>query len=737
MPDLRMPLGVKGATPSASDASAVPPKKQKKSFAAIYSAMELEQARLLAVPDFGPDVPEPLDHNLGSPTAPGPSLAAAQPEAAATVGSTCWEGADSAPGSPVWYSEQPRVLVQQDAAHVPTDMVALVNARDGTIEAVGEADVAISAAPAPVLAAAADLPPNTGAFEPQASRAPPSSRGPLQSRLAHECALSPPQFRLPSLVQTANRADPQQPRPYDDSVNSCIFDELFACSSQIRESQTAAVSEVAGLAQNDEPEASLADHSPAKCTLTTEGASQPATPQLPAGPLRADTEVADDAACVICGLEARPGADWLCAGCERKQEEGYETLLEGHEEPTAAPTRKSESVSDQLALLQGSWHDDAGCVDIVGEEVHFGPVGAGLPRPLAALLAKGGSWWCASWQLSIDAGTLRFANRLWTPQSTAGATLGLHVVDWKALQGRWRAFGAISDYNSDVEISANGNGATVAIAPLSGESFEMEVLGALKSAREVSWTMERWELDQPASSLGLLVWRSGGPGAAIAWVRTQDAYIDVEELEQRARQAGDGLSALADDTISEEPPPAREGRCRKRLKLTTEKQPVDSNVARTVRTSVPEQQAANCDAAIAPTTADGTGQQRMRGRPRAAKGDLGKPTSGGQLELQPAAPHLSCKLPSYNGAKKAPSGPVASSAKVAPVRKPAAETSQPESDLHVIAESSVDAKHRQSLLLNSQVLRVARASFRRPGPVFRIWRVRCAPDHRSSISSLL
>ena len=132
--------------------------------------MELEQARLLAVPDFGPDVPEPLDHNLGSPTAPGPSLAAAQPEAAATVGSTCWEGADSAPGSPVWYSEQPRVLVQQDAAHVPTDMVAPVNARDGTIEAVGEADEAMS--DAPMLAAPADLPPNTGAFEPEACCAP-------------------------------------------------------------------------------------------------------------------------------------------------------------------------------------------------------------------------------------------------------------------------------------------------------------------------------------------------------------------------------------------------------------------------------------------------------------------------------------------------------------------------------------------------------------------------------------
>ena len=296
-------------------------------------------------------------------------------------------------------------------------------------------------------------------------------------------------------------------------------------------------------------------------------------------------------------------------------------------------------------------------------------------------------------------------------------------MDWKALQGRWRAFGAISDYNSDVEISANGNGATVAIAPLSGESFEMEVLGALKSAREVSWTMERWELDQPASSPGLLVWRSGGPGAAIAWVRTQDAYIDVEELEQRARQAGNGLSAPADDTISEEPPLAREGRCRKRLKLA--EQPV--------RTSVPEQQAAHCDAATAPTTADGTGQQRMRGRPRAAKGKLGKPTSGGQRELQPAPPPPSCKLPSYNGAKKAPSGPAASSAKIAPVRKPTAETSQPESDLHVDA----DAKHRQSLELNAQVLRVARANFRRLGPVFRIWRVSCAPDHRSSISSLL
>ena len=157
-------------------------------------------------------------------------------------------------------------------------------------------------------------------------------------------------------------------------------------------------------------------------------------------------------------------------------------------------------------------------------------------------------------------------------------------MDWKALQGRWRAFGAIGDYNSDVEISAKGNGATVAIAPLSGESFEMEVLGALKSEREVSWTMERWVLDQPASSRGLLVWRSGGPGAAIAWVRTPNAYIDVEELEQRARQAANGLLALADDTISEEPPLAREGRCRKRLKLATEKQPV--------RTSVPEQQAA-------------------------------------------------------------------------------------------------------------------------------------------------
>ena len=137
--------------------------------------------------------------------------------------------------------------------------------------------------------------------------------------------------------------------------------------------------------------------------------------------------------------------------------------------------------------------------------------------------------------------------------------------------------------------------------------------------------MERWVLDQPASSRGLLVWRSGGPGAAIAWVRTPNAYIDVEELEQRARQAANGLLALADDTISEEPPLAREGRCRKRLKLATEKQPV--------RTSVPEQQAAHCDAATAPTTADGTGQQRMRGRPRAAKGKLGKPTSGGQREL--------------------------------------------------------------------------------------------------------
>ena len=239
--------------------------------------------------------------------------------------------------------------------------------------------------------------------------------------------------------------------------------------------------------------------------------------------------------------------------------------------------------------------------------------------------------------------------------------------------------------------------------------------------------MERWVLDQPASSLGLLVWRSGGPGAAIAWVRTQDAYIDVEELEQRARQAGNGLSAPADDTISEEPPLAREGRCRKRLKLA--EQPV--------RTSVPEQQAAHCDAATAPTTADGTGQQRMRGRPRAAKGNLGKPTSGGQRELQLAPPPPPCKLPSQNGAKKNPSGPVACSAKVAPVRKTAAETWQPESDPHVVAESPFDAKHRQSLQLNAQVLRVARANFRRLGPVFRIWRVRCAPDHRSSISSLL
>ena len=268
--------------------------------------MELEQARLLAVPDFGLDVPEPLDHIPRSPTAPA-SPAAIQPEAAATVGSTCWEGEDSTPGSPVWYSEQPRGLVQQDPTDATClhDRIAPVNARDGTTdsEAVGEADEAMS--DAPMLAAPADLPPNTGAFEPEACCAPLSSRGSLQSRLAHECTLSPPQFRLPSLVQTANRADPKLPRPCDDSVNSCIFDKLFACSSQIRESQTAAVSQVAGLAQNDELEASLAGHSPAKCILTTEGASQPAAPQ-PARPLRADTEVADERLASVVGWKPVP-----------------------------------------------------------------------------------------------------------------------------------------------------------------------------------------------------------------------------------------------------------------------------------------------------------------------------------------------------------------------------------------------------------------------------------------------